>query len=281
MMVRRLLPNRLLSDVRRMRHGQRTLLVALLTCVGIGLNGPTRSAAEGLTAPMPIPQFGQTYSGSLFVQGWSVPLPDGKWLVLSHSPITTTFGDIVQDRVLLARVEDQTIVAWIDIAASLGSEGRNTAQQASRAKAWCGEHNSTIKTFQISDDRAQTECMRQFFPVQLATPVGAPDHRVAARDEAVARMLKFSSVYVGATEVFEDGDRTLSYLFALSPEAYGSKVKDTANWVDGIISDPAKTKFVEAFKAWSLQGYDILSQVFHTGNADEAKRRQWSHGPVP
>lgn len=94
-------------------------------------------------------------------------------------------------------------------------------------------------------------------------------------------MLKFSSVYVGATEVFEDGDRTLSYLFALSPEAYGSKVKDTANWVDGIISDPAKTKFVEAFKAWSLQGYDILSQVFHTGNADEAKRRQWSHGPVP
>jgi hypothetical protein len=89
-----------------------------LLCTVICVGSLELRAADNNVVPIRGPQFGQTYSGLLSVQGWSLPLPEGKWLVLSHMPSTTAFGDIAQDRLILGRIEGQSIIAWIDIAAA-------------------------------------------------------------------------------------------------------------------------------------------------------------------
>ncbi len=261
------------------RLGRRPLAaLAFLVCTGICVGGLELRAADNTVMPIRGPQFGQTYSGVLAVQGWSLPLPEGKWVVLSHMPSTTAFGDITQDRVVVGRIEGQTVIAWIDIAAAQGSPARTATPQPGKLKTWCGEHNPTLRTYQVTDDRVQTECLRRFFPALFWVSTSS-DYRGAAKSEAELRGLKFSVTYLEATQIFEDGDKNLTYAIGLSPEAYGSKTVDSTNWVDGIVADPAKARFVEAFKAWTTAGYDMLAEAFHTGKVADAKRHQWEVGP--
>jgi hypothetical protein len=218
---------------------------------------------------------GRTYSGSVSINGYKVPLPTGNWVILSSahykSPIAT--GELV----FLAQVKNRRLIQGARVFA-LRSAGQSGNGFPPKLKGCVGvNRNALYVASEAEDADGHQACwlVASFFtpPLQQwadrAIKIDALD-RAAAGDLAakgVTYPQDFIRLRMTRTETW--GLLEVSYLF--SPEAAGIKSNDAisvadTDWTPENVSRyPEKVAYVEKMKQWGMQFWPGFKAAFDAG----------------
>lgn len=218
---------------------------------------------------------GRTYSGSVNVDGYKVPLPTGKWVILSnvHYKSPRAAGELV----FLGEVKNKRLVGGARITA-LHTVGQPAAGFPPKLSGCFGvNHIDLYVDSEAMDANGHQSCwlVDSFFtpPLQQwadrATKIDALDR--AAGGDLAAKGVTYPQdfVRIRMTRTEPWGLLEVAYLF--SPEAGGIKSNDAisaadTDWTRGNISRyPEKLAYIEKMKQWATQFWPVFKGAFATG----------------
>lgn len=217
---------------------------------------------------------GRSYSGSLRVDGFNVPLPAGTWLMLANTSfkLPTATGEMVY----LGQIKKRRLVGAIRITA-----GRSLDRPGAgfRATPGCIDHQ-TDNNYVVSEEvipHGHQACW--VIGIEVTTPLQQWADRAvrlqglerAAAGDMAAKGVTYPQdlVLVRFTRAETWGLLEVKYFF--SPEAAGIKSNDAisprdSDWfVDNISRYPEKQAYVAKLKQWGSQFWPRFKSAFDEG----------------
>ena len=218
---------------------------------------------------------GRTYTGSVNVDGYKVPLPGGKWVILSSAHYKSLHA--AGERVFLGQVKNKRLLGGVRITA-LHAVGQPGAGFPPKLSGCFGvNHIDLYVVSEATDANGHQSCwlVDSFFtpPLQQwadrATKIDALDR--AAGGDLAAKGVTYPQdlVRIRITRTESWGLLEVSYLF--SPEVAGIKSNDAisaadTDWDRGNISRyPEKLAYIEKMKQWAAQFWPVFKVAFATG----------------
>jgi hypothetical protein len=217
---------------------------------------------------------GRGYSGLLRVNGFSVPLPAGTWLMLANTSfkLPTATGEMIY----LGQIKNKRLVGAIRITA-----GRSLDRPGAGFKAapGCNDHqtdNNYVMSEEVIPNGHQACWIIGF---EVTTPlqqwadraVALPSLDRAAAGDMAAKGVTYPQDLVDLRFTRAETWGLLEVKYFFSPEAAGIKSNDVislrdSDWfVDNISRYPEKQAYVDKLKQWGSQFWPRFKSAFDEG----------------
>jgi hypothetical protein len=218
---------------------------------------------------------GRTYSGSVNVDGYKVPLPVGKWVILSsaHYKSPRAAGELV----FLGQVKSKRLVGGARIAA-LHTLGKAGAGFPPKLNGCFGvNHVDLYVVSEAMDANGHQSCwlVDSFFtpPLQQwadrATRIDALER--AAGGDLAAKGVTYPQDFVRVRMTRTEAWGLLEVAYLFNPEVASIKSNDAiskadTDWDRGNISRYSeKLAYIEKMKQWATQFWPVFKAAFATG----------------
>jgi hypothetical protein len=231
-----------------------------------------KSAPKGITAPNPTLQPAQNagaatkqmHQGYYDVGGRKVPLPDGKFEMLST--IRVRVGNADGYQVALARIEDNRLLALVFIFTTPADVKIGTGF---RVDPDCERTDLAFKDVPVNEDFGQQDCttVNHVWPDAWRAPTVTGIYKAVATaldTKSVAIPSAMINAQLGRSNV--DGFLRIRYYF--NPEARGIQSRRVAHWRDSdwfekyIGRDPKKLEYMDDARQWALEWRKYTRQSF-------------------
>jgi hypothetical protein len=262
------------------------------TNASVSLGGPSNGRALeplGLDAAL----VGRTYSGSIDVNGFNLPLPPGKWAILANTRVGTPKAP--GTGLFLAHIEHRYLVGGVRVFAVRSVDKPGAGFPLIRGCV-SGSPRFNYVSMEAATPYDHQGCWTMFnyftLPMQQWADRGAkiaPLDRVAAGDLAakgVTYAQDLMDVQFNRTEKW--GAMQADYL--LSPDSEGIKSTDVVSFTDSdwyasnISRFPEKVAYVGRLKEWAQDFWPRFKSAFDQGQpaaTEVATSPQNSALPVP
>jgi hypothetical protein len=208
---------------------------------------------------------GKTLTGQVPVQGRSVPLGPGEWIVVAHFPAPDDGG---VESIYLAQLNKDLLSKAVLIQASrLGGE----SAQGYRRSTQCVRTVLLFAKTVSNEDFGAQDCWTINHNMPTRTERETPSIIRAALGELETRGVKYPPVMLSAFFRLADKQSFQNTIYLFNPESDGIKSSPTPIWEESdwhrnyIRQYPEKVTYVEKLRGWAEAWHPLVRNAFESG----------------
>ncbi len=215
---------------------------------------------------------GRSYSGSVQVNGFELPLPEGNWFLIANTNYNTpTVSGAIY---FFGRLRDRHLIGAITAAAIRARSSSDTVQNIVNKSAGCGER---YYLFMADSNKDQSACwyVSNFFAPGWSRwadgAVKLDDTDRTAGKALAAKGIDFPQDFISVQFVRTESWGLLHTKYLFSPEIAGIKSNTAPTFADSDWSPkmikrfPEKVAYVEKLKTWAASFWPQYQAAFAAG----------------
>lgn len=217
------------------------------------------------------PLMGQTVTGRVVVQGKSVPLPPGQWIVVAHLPGPDAGGT---ESLFLAQMRRDKLSRAVLVQASTRADQSETGF---RRSAQCARTALLYAKTISNEEFGRQDCWTINHNLSTQSEREAPPIIRAAIGELELRGVKYPLVLLSAFFRLADQQSFLHAVYYFNPELDGITTKpalwEESDWNRNAIHQyPEKIAYVEKLRVWAEAWHPAVRDGFQGIPPAEAAR---------